>query len=124
MEVIVMAVPFSNKVFMFKNPDGSEIQVRGWGNQYYARFETMDGFTVVKNPDTGYYQYAKLSEDKNRLLATGVNVGEADPRSLELPQHIRIRREAVKKQAQKAHDADGTPGRWEVRRAKRKKSGK
>ena len=118
-----MAVPFSNKVFTFTNPDGSEIQVRGWGDQYYARFETMDGFTVVKDPDTGYYQYAKLSEDKNQLLPTGVKVGEADPRSLRLPQHFRIRREAVKEQAQKAHNADGTPSRWEVRRATRKKPG-
>ena len=50
-----MAVPFSGKSFDFTQPDGSTIQLRGWGNQYYAVFETLDGYTVVRNPATGFF---------------------------------------------------------------------
>jgi M6 family metalloprotease-like protein len=115
-----MPMPFSGKEFTFTNPDGSEIKVRGWGNQHYAVFETLDGFTVVKDPETGYYQYARLSEDKSHLLATGAKVGEVDPRSLELHPHIRIRREAAKEQALTARNLEGPQRRWEVRRAQKK----
>lgn len=39
-------------------PDGSEIQLVGWGNQFEAVFETPDDYTVVKNPETGFQHYA------------------------------------------------------------------
>jgi M6 family metalloprotease-like protein len=115
-----MPTPFSGKIFTFINPDGSEFQVRGWGNQYAARFETLDGFTVVKDPASGYYQYARLSDDKNTLLPTGVNVGDADPQGLGLPLSTRVRRDAAKSQAESAKAKDTTPRRWEVRRAQKK----
>ncbi len=49
-----MATRFDGKVFTFTQPDGTPIQVRGFGDQNYAVFETLDGFTVTKNPATGY----------------------------------------------------------------------
>ena len=55
-----MPAPFINEKFTFTNPDGSTIDVVGSGNQYYARFETEDGFTVVKDPSSGFYKYAQL----------------------------------------------------------------
>ncbi len=71
-----MPTPFVNEEFTFTNPDGSTIRVRGSGNQYYAVFETLDGYTVVKNPDNGFYTYAQLSEDKSQLIATDGIVGK------------------------------------------------
>lgn len=115
-----MPTPFAGKIFTFTNPDGSAIQVRGWGNQYAARFETLDGFTVVKNPETGYFQYARLTDDKAALEATGVNVGEADPQTLGLPMHARLRRSAAKEQAMTARAMAGGKRRWEIRREQKK----
>ena len=77
-----MPTPFVNEEFTFTNPDGSTIRVRGSGNQYYAVFETLDGYTVVKNPDNGFYTYAQLSEDKSQLIATDGIVGQVAPQSL------------------------------------------
>lgn len=116
-----MPMPFEAKLFKLTNPDGSEIEVRGWGNQYYAVFETLDGFTVVKDPETGYFQYARLSEDENHLLPTGSRVGEVDPKSLGLQPHIRIKPQAAKQQALKAQSLSGPSRRWEVRRAEKKR---
>ena len=62
-----MASPFVGEIFTFVNPDGSEVTLRGWGNQFEAVFETLDGYTVVKGED-GYYEYARLSDDGESLV--------------------------------------------------------
>lgn len=115
-----MSKPFAGKEFTFTNPDGSEIRVRGWGDQYYAVFETLDGFTVTKDPKTGYYQYARLSKDEAQLMPTGVRVGQEDPEQLGLQPHIRVRSEAAKDQARTARSQEGSLRRWEVRRVQKK----
>lgn len=58
-----MASPFIGKTFRFTQPDGSQFEVRGWGDQHYAVFETLDGYTLVKNPTTGFYEIAQVSRD-------------------------------------------------------------
>ncbi len=84
-----MSMPFVKKAFTFRNPDGSLIDVLGWGDQYYAVFESLDGFTVIKDPNTGYYHYARLSDDGSELSPTSMRVGAGDPRSLGLEPHLR-----------------------------------
>ena len=115
-----MPVPFAGKEFTFHNPDGSEITVRGWGDQFAAVFETLDGYTVVKDPDTGFYHYAAPSEDREALVATSTRVGAADPRTLGVPQHLRMPRGRTRATAQAAYDAVGPRRRWEVRREQRR----
>lgn len=114
-----MSTPFVNEEFTFANPDGSTIQVRGTGDQHYAVFETLDGYTVVKDPATGFYMYGKLSGDKNDLVPTDAKVGEVDPQSLGLQPHIRIRRESAKQKALSAPMLQKS-SRWQVRRAQKK----
>jgi M6 family metalloprotease-like protein len=115
-----MPTPFINEEFTFTNPDGSTIRVRGTGNQYYAVFETLDGYTVVQDPATGFFVYAALSADKNQLVPTGARVGEAEPQSLGLQRHIRIRRESARQQAGQSPLQEGEKRRWEVRREQKK----
>lgn len=115
-----MSAPFINEKFTFTNPDGSTFEVVGSGNQYYARFETEDGFTVVKDPETGYYKYAQLSDDKGALLPTAQSVGEVDPNELGLEKHLRVRKESAKQLAESASMAQGPTPRWKTRRALKK----
>jgi M6 family metalloprotease-like protein len=114
-----MSTPFIDEEFTFTNPDGSTIRVRGSGNQYYAVFETLDGYTVVRDPDTGFYKYATLSTDKNQLVSAGPNVGDVDPQSLGLQRHIRIRRETARQEALSSPLQQGRR-RWETRRDQKK----
>ncbi len=58
-----MSTPFSEKKFTFTQPDGTELWVKGWGNQRHAVFECLNGYTIVKDPITGFYVYADLSSD-------------------------------------------------------------
>lgn len=114
-----MPIPFDGEEFRFINPDGTEFSVRGWGNQFEAVFETLDGYTVVKDPESGYYHYATLSEDRSDLVPSDTRVGQADPRQLDLPAHVRAPRTAMRSHAQAAHD-EGPRRRWEVRREQRR----
>ena len=113
-----MPQPFSGKSFTFQQPDGSEIHVIGWGNQFEAVFETPDGYTVVQDPATGFYHYATLTQDKSQLLPLGPRVGSSPP-SVTIPRHLRTSRTASRARAAAAHDSDGTQRRWEIRRQQR-----
>src|SRR5512144_417888 len=102
-----MPVPYVGEEFTFYNPDGSEIRVRGWGNQFAAVFETLDGYTVVKDPASGYFHYAELSPDKSELVPSGKRVGVVAAEQLDMPQHLRIDPAAAKAQARAAQEATG-----------------
>jgi M6 family metalloprotease-like protein len=115
-----MPVPFAGKEFTFHNPDGSEIRVRGWGNQFAAVFETLDGYTVVRDPDSGFYHYAEPSGNREGLVATRTPVGAADPQTLGIGRHLRGAREHTRATAQAARDVSGQQRRWEVRREQRR----
>ncbi|MCP5275702.1 MAG: M6 family metalloprotease domain-containing protein [Burkholderiales bacterium] len=115
-----MTAPFIDEQFTFTNPDGSTIEVKGTGNQYYATFETLDGYTVVKDPQTGFYTYAHLSSDKSELLPVKGKIEEVDPQNLGIRPHIKIRKEQAKQNAQNAAMLQGQPARWKVRRNQKK----
>ena len=114
-----MSTPFVDEEFVFTNPDGETIKVRGSGNQNYATFETLDGYTVVKDPMSGFYKYAKLSDDKNDLIPTDAKIGEVDPQTIGIQPHLRIRRESARGKARSAPLRQGPQSRWEARRAKK-----
>lgn len=115
-----MPYPFYDKEFHFSQPDGTQISLKGWGNQYQAIFETLEGYTVVKDPVTGYYEYAKLSADKSYLEPTGYRVGVADPSSLGIPKHIRVPEDAAKGQSKASFSRLDGMTRWEERRMRAK----
>jgi M6 family metalloprotease-like protein len=111
-----MSMPFHNRELTLTNPDGSEIQVRGSGDQFHAVFETPDGYTVTKDPETGFYQYARLSDSGDELIPTGVNVNGATPATeLGLEPGLRLPPAAAKEQAL-ARAAAGPQRRWQQRR--------
>jgi hypothetical protein len=91
-----MATPFNGKTFTFTQPDETKIQVRGWGDQHYAVFETLDGYTVVKNPSTGFFEIAQLSNDGTRLEPAPGPQGNLDGARAPVRPGLRIDREAAR----------------------------
>jgi M6 family metalloprotease-like protein len=110
-----MPSPFVGEIFTFRNPDDSEVTVRGWGNQFQAVFETLDGYTVVQGED-GYWEYAELAENGENLVPSGKRVGKEDPETLSLPRHVRLTREATLMHADEARASMGPVPRWMQRR--------
>lgn len=94
-----MSFPFYDKEFTFTQPDGTQFQVRGRGDQHYAVFETLEGFTIIQDPETGFYCYARANEDARELESTGVRVGIVEPGSLALSPHIRLNGGVAKQRA-------------------------
>ncbi|MGI9598199.1 MAG: M6 family metalloprotease domain-containing protein [Acidimicrobiales bacterium] len=115
-----MSMPFDGQIFTFQNPDGSEVTLRGWGNQHYAVFEDLEGYTVTRDPDSGFYHYAELSDDSERLVATPTRVGEASPADLEFVPGVRIRRRAAREQAAAGSTTLPDNRRWTKRREEKK----
>jgi hypothetical protein len=60
-----------------KQPDGTVVHLFATGDEYYNRLHDGDGFTVVRDPDTGYLVYAIKAD--GRLQPTAFVVGGADP---------------------------------------------
>lgn len=113
-----MSFPFFGEEFTFTQPDGTRLAVRGWGDQNGAVFETLDGYTVTRDPVTGFYQYATVAPDQTDLRPTGVRPGVADPQNLGLQAGVRVSREAARAQAELGV---GLPKpRWETRRERTK----
>ncbi len=70
-----MTHAFFGREFTFTQPDGQKLRVRGWGDQNRAHFETLDGFTVVRNAESGFYEIAKKSPEGPLLVASGLRPG-------------------------------------------------
>jgi len=90
-----MAVRFDGQVFTFTQPDGTTIQLRGWGDQYYAVFETLEGYTVTKNPATGYWEVARLAPDGNALEPAPTAGARLEGARAGVPKGLRVRRESA-----------------------------
>jgi M6 family metalloprotease-like protein len=97
-----MAVPVFGEVRTLPQPDGSPVELRIWGDEYYGVTETLDGYTVVRDPETFFFCYADLTPDQNDLVSTGKHVGSVHPQNLGLKAHLRIRPESSTEKALQA----------------------
>ena len=91
-----MSSPFLGKIFTFTQPDGTKIKVCGWGDQHYAVFETLDGYTLVKNPATGFYEIAQVSTDGTMLEPAPGPTGNLDGTRTGVEPGLRISRDAAR----------------------------
>jgi len=93
-----ITAPFA-KTFSYIQPGGVAIELWGQGDEFYAIFETLDGYSVVYVPEQKTYYYAQLSPDQNDLISSGLVVGEDDPHQLGLVPHLRINAGAAQSKA-------------------------
>jgi M6 family metalloprotease-like protein len=118
----LQAAPFA-KTISFTQPDGTAIELWGKGDEFYANFETMDGYTAVFDQTLKAYCYAELAADESQLVSTGIQVHRGDPEALGLSQHLRLGQEAVNRQVQERYAlwnaATETSQRWSQLKAAR-----
>lgn len=111
-----MPIPFVGKKFSFTQPDGTTINVQGWGDQFQAVFESLDGFTIVRDQATGFYQYATISDTGEELLPTGFQVGVANPYNLGLLPKLRTNQVGLRGPTSVSSGLLRGKTRWETRR--------
>ena len=101
---LVQGAPSWGDEFTLGQPDGTEVQVKIWGDEFYRVVESLDGFTLVRDSSTGEICYAELSDDGRELLSTGFVVGGVSGEDLGLERHLRIDPEAARAIAQAVRD--------------------
>lgn len=74
----------SGDVVVLGQHNGGDIQLRVYGDEFYARYETLDGYTVLYDTDVGSYCYAILSA--GRLTSGGIPATKPAPATI--PKHL------------------------------------
>jgi len=77
-----LAAPYHGEPFRLAQPDGTLVDVRVWGDEYYQRIESVDGYTLVRDPVTRVICYAERTADGRQLVSTGVPVDQPAPAGL------------------------------------------
>ncbi len=89
------AVPAAPQTYTIAQPDGTNFQARGKGDEWHNWTETEDGYTIIKDTASGYWEYAvpaatdkravlnKLSSKTARLFRSGLKVGIDAPVGIE-----------------------------------------
>lgn len=88
------SAPVMGEIFNLRQPDGSTVEVRIWGDEFYQVIESLDGYTLIRDPDTEFICYARLSHEGSELVSTKVCVGRNRDK-LNIAPHIRISSPAV-----------------------------
>ncbi len=96
------AHPVVGEVLPLVQPDGTRFEVRIWGDEFYTVVESLDGYTLLRDPVTQVICYARLAPDGNALLSTGLPAHEPLPHTVILTPHIRISAAATADQARAA----------------------
>lgn len=93
---LTIASPFQGKVMQFKQGDGTFVDLKLFGTEYYMRAEGLDGYTLIRDKTSNIICYAKLSPDEKELLSSGiiytskVNSINTPPTVLSFKKHIDI----------------------------------
>ncbi len=65
------------ELLTFSQEKGPDIKLRVFGDEFYARYETAEGYSVIYDPELGGFAYALLQEGK--FVSSGVDLEESPP---------------------------------------------
>lgn len=74
-----MSAIFGEKL-TFPQENGPEVELFVFGDEFYARRETLEGYTVLYDETLGQYCYAVLRE--GQFASSGVPISEPPPPGL------------------------------------------
>ena len=93
----------------FTQAEADPIRLVVYGDDMHARYETVDGYTVLYNEDVGQYCYAEKTDEG--LRPTEVTAGGAPPK---VPRHLHppkeVRNTAVRDRLERMLPLDSSPG--------------
>ena len=87
-------VPAAPGIRELTQPDGTVFRAVLWGDERMHGWETEDGYTIVREANSGYWNYALHGKDGS-LVSSGRRVG-IDPRPGNLEKHLRLTGDAQK----------------------------
>jgi M6 family metalloprotease-like protein len=92
-----MSAIFGEKL-IFGQHNGPDLELKVYGDEFYARYEALNGYTVVYDLDQGRYCYAVIED--GRFISSGTPVSKPVPYGIRrhLREHGAIRNEKFRKQ--------------------------
>ncbi|KNY30306.1 M6 family metalloprotease domain-containing protein [Pseudobacteroides cellulosolvens] len=93
------AAPYSGDLFNLIQPDGSFVSVKVFGDEFYQKVESIDGYTLIRDPKTNWICYADLNSEGTEFVSTGVVYKNSEkvtpPAKLDLEKGLDISEESV-----------------------------
>jgi hypothetical protein len=65
------------EIITFSQEKGPDVQLKVFGDEFYARYETKDGYTVIYDHDIGRFTYTLL--DDGQFISSGVCLDQDPP---------------------------------------------
>ena len=65
------------EIRVFTQEKGPDVRLRVFGDEFYARHETVDGYTCLYDAGLGLYCYATLSD--GHFTSTGIPISASPP---------------------------------------------
>ena len=65
------------ETLVIEQEDGPPIELVVWGDEFYVRYETKDGYTVVYDSQAGRFFYAEIRD--GRFVSTGASADKRPP---------------------------------------------
>ncbi|WP_027717795.1 hypothetical protein [Desulfovirgula thermocuniculi] len=75
-------------------PDGAKFLARQWGDERAHGWETVDGYTIVKDEMSDYWYFARKAGD-GRLVSSGIRADMPQLLSENYPKHLRPGRDTA-----------------------------
>ncbi|NTV27416.1 MAG: hypothetical protein HGA93_01875, partial [Methanothrix sp.] len=65
------------ELLTFSQEKGSDVQLKVFGDEFYARYETVEGYTVIYDQEIGLFVYAILED--GRFGSSGLGLDQSPP---------------------------------------------
>jgi hypothetical protein len=105
---IAFAAPYSGHQFSLQQPDGTSISVRIYGDEFYQRVESLDGYTLIRDDSTQWICYANLDSTKSNFVSTGVRcTSNTKPSTLNIAKGLKEKKSVITKKAKAQKDVLG-----------------
>lgn len=85
---ISFAVVANPNIIKEKQPDGTDIDIRLCGDEFYSWYEDSDGYTIIKDTQTKEWSYAKKN-DFGDLEPSNKIVGKSSPISFNMTKSLK-----------------------------------
>jgi M6 family metalloprotease-like protein len=109
-------VPALDTVQQLEQPDGTTFTAKLWGDETGHGWETIDGYTIIKDPASKFWHYARKDSATRKLAAAGIVAGSRPPASLQKHQRsekidsLRMRHQAVSRSRSKGVERAAVTG--------------
>ncbi|MHC4740839.1 MAG: M6 family metalloprotease domain-containing protein, partial [Planctomycetota bacterium] len=103
------SAPHEGDVFSLMQPDGTQADVRVFGDEFYQRVESTDGYSLIRDAETGWICYAEVARGGEDFVSTGViyrgiaveDWGDSKEKQkiIKLAKGLKLKKEAIVKKA-------------------------